>query len=621
MVFGARQKGERMSLFRRERSRLRLPVVAFAGTLFAFQALALIGATVASAAANCTFTGGTVSITLSADTDSAEVSVDANEQIVVDLNGGGFAACTGTGFATLSNITAINVAGGAGDQTVFIDLMDTTGATFDWGAINWTLSGGGDGTDGDNLGIQNDGDDSIDVTLGASGIDLNTDGDLDVVQSGFENFTVLDAFGESTINAAGDTTTGAAFASDIAGWSGNGCSGDDGICANGADGFYTGGAGDDTIIAAADVDNTFAGGLGDDSMEGDSGIVDYSASATAVTANLDTGLATGEGTDNLTGIDDVIGSAQGDTLTGNGSDNVITPGAGDDTVDCNGADVNDTVDFSTAAAGVTVDLDAGTATGDGTDTITDCVDVFGSDLADTITGDASDNELFGGGGNDVLKGGDGVDDGADTLDGEAGSDWVDYSDRTDPVSVDLTDNGAAGFPAGDNIDGESGEGDAVNAENAALGTGDDTFIGNAFNNTVQPGGGQNVLSGGTGSDTIDYSVGYEAGVTVNLAGGAASDDAIDLFENVIGTTFADSITGDDSSNTLKARAGNDNVRGGAGDDTVKAGAGNDLVRGGTGDDDLWGQKGNDALNGGKGSDFCKGGPGKDTLKSCESGHK
>jgi hypothetical protein len=567
-----------MNLFRREGRRKRLPVVAFAGVLFAFQAIALVGAQVASAAVTCTYSLGVVTVTMGSG-ESAAFTVGAADEIMVNA-----ANC---GLATLDNTTTINVTGFSGDEDVTIDVSE------DWGTINWTINlgtGTADALDLDGSAATDD----LAVTLGASGADLNGDDDVDATLSGIEVFSIEGGTGDDTLSAGGGGTVGAAFADDVT---------------------IFGDAGDDTLVS----------GAGDDNLDGDADVntVDYSAATAAVVVDLGAGTATGGGGfDTLANFDNVVGSAFGDTLTGDALvDNVITPGAGDDKVDCDGADANDTVDFSTAGAGVVVDLDAGTATGDGTDTITDCVDVFGSDFADTITGDDGDNGLFGGGGNDILKGGAGVDDGADTLDGEAGSDWADYSDRTDAVSVDLTDNGAVGFPAGDNIDGESGEGDAVNVENAALGTGDDTFIGNAFSNTVQPGGGQNSLEGDTGSDTLDYSVGYEAGVTVNLAGGSASDDAITSFENVIGTAFADNITGDDGSNTIKSRKGSDNVRAGAGDDTVKAGAGNDLVRGGTGDDDLWGQKGNDFLNGGKGSDFCKGGPGKDKLKSCEAGHK
>ena len=70
-------------------------------------------------------------------------------------------------------------------------------------------------------------------------------------------------------------------------------------------------------------------------------------------------------------------------------------------------------------------------------------------------------------------------------------------------------------------------------ENANLGTGDDSFSGNEFNNVVKPGGGQNVLDGNGGSDTLDYSE-YEAGVVVNMAGGVDCWDSAVEFENAMG---------------------------------------------------------------------------------------
>jgi Ca2+-binding RTX toxin-like protein len=170
-------------------------------------------------------------------------------------------------------------------------------------------------------------------------------------------------------------------------------------------------------------------------------------------------------------------------------------------------------------------------------------------------------------------------------------------------------------------DGASGEGDDVDTvENATLGTGDDTFTGDGFNNIVQPNGGQNALDGGLGGDSLDYSVGYTAGVTIDLGGGASSVDAISAFENVTGTAFADSITGSGANNLIKSGKGADRVRAGSGDDTVRGGAGNDNVRGSSGDDDLFGMAGNDSLSGGSGDDFCSGGKGKDTTRGCESGH-
>jgi Ca2+-binding RTX toxin-like protein len=559
-----------MNLFRREGRRKRLPVVAFAGVLFAFQAIALVGAQVASALVSCTYSGGVVTVTMGSG-DAASFSTGAGDEIQE----------TGTncGAATLDNTTAINITGFSGDETVTID------TSVDWGTINWTINlgtGTGDALDLDGSAATDD----LAVTLGASGADLNGDDDLDATLSGIEVFSIEGGAGDDTLSAGGGGTTGAAFADDVT---------------------ISGDVGDDTLVS----------GAGDDDLDGVSGVdtVDYSAATAAVVVDLTAGTATGGGGfDTLANFDNLVGSAFNDTLTGSAGANDIIGGLGDDAIDCVDSNADDFADFSDSAAAVTVDLDAGTATGDGTDTIDNCTSVQGSDLGDTISGDDGANQLLGGAGNDSLAGMGG----GDTLEGESGSDWVDYS-WSDAVVLELNCKGVDGS--------EATNGDVIRTmENATLSPDDDSFIGNEFSNAVEPNGGQNSLEGdcaipGSGGDSLDYSVGYDTGVTVNLAGGGTGGDAATDFENVIGTSFKDNITGNEESNTLKSRKGSDNVRGGSGDDTIKAGAGNDIVRGGTGDDDLWGQKGNDYLNGGGGDDFCKGGPGKDKVVHCEAGHK
>ncbi|MFC5351077.1 tandem-95 repeat protein [Azospirillum lipoferum] len=94
-----------------------------------------------------------------------------------------------------------------------------------------------------------------------------------------------------------------------------------------------GGAGNDTIFGGAGKD-TLAGGLGDDSLDGgtDNDTVTYAGSATAVNANLATGVATGEGTDALRNLENVTGSAFDDVITGDGGANILLGGGGKDTI-------------------------------------------------------------------------------------------------------------------------------------------------------------------------------------------------------------------------------------------------------------------------------------------------
>jgi Ca2+-binding RTX toxin-like protein len=146
------------------------------------------------------------------------------------------------------------------------------------------------------------------------------------------------------------------------------------------------------------------------------------------------------GTDTLIGFESVRGTNFADTFdaTGyngasadipNGTDfNEFEGLGGNDTITGSG---NTRISYVSASGGVTVDLTAGTASGDpsvGTDTITGGVTrVRGSNFNDTISGDANPNILEGQGGNDVIDGRGGNDTliggtGADMLTGGTGND-------------------------------------------------------------------------------------------------------------------------------------------------------------------------------------------------------
>lgn len=544
------------------------------GALMAFQALALVGAQVAQAnVLSCSFGAGTLTVNLNDAGQPDVFSAEADGDIVID---GAVTdpLCTSIPAtkATLANTTAIVVNGSAGNNTVVIDLL------VNWGAINWTVDlGAGTGDtvvlDGEDATAAND----LSVSVGASGIDLNDDGDLDATVAGVELIEILGGDGDDYLCGGGSTITGGptTIPMEITGGDGGGSDeGYDDLC---------GGLGNDTLTAG-----------------GGGAAADYLLFTGPITADLGAGTVTGAGSDTLVDITDIYGSQGNDTITGSADVNDIAGGPGDDKI--NGLGGADIADFWDSAAAVVVDLDAGTATGNGNDTLTNMEDVFGSDFNDMIAGDPDvDN----------------------ALDGSAGVDWVDYSAYSSSVKVSLADLDNDGDPADDanECDGRSAECDSLfRIENAILGSGDDTFTGSAFNNVVNPGGGQNVLDGLGGGDMLDYS-GYEEGVTVNLAGGGTAGDAAVNFENVKGSDFVDTITGGVESNTIRSGKGNDNVKGGSGDDTLRLGPGNDRARGGSGDDDLYGAKGKDALFGGGGTDLCKGGPGKDTKKGCEIGGK
>jgi Ca2+-binding RTX toxin-like protein len=77
------------------------------------------------------------------------------------------------------------------------------------------------------------------------------------------------------------------------------------------------------------------------------------------------------------------------------------------------------------------------------------------------------------------------------------------------------------------------------------------------------------MVGGLGVDTDAYAS-AGAGVVVNLATttaqntGAAGTDTASGFENLTGSAFDDTLTGDGSANVIDGGAGNDTLIGGAG---------------------------------------------------------
>jgi Ca2+-binding RTX toxin-like protein len=195
------------------------------------------------------------------------------------------------------------------------------------------------------------------------------------------------------------------------------------------------------------------------------------------------------------GLGDALTSGAGDdTVRGFGHNDLISPGPGDDTFDGGAGDL-DLLDFGGAPGGVAVDLSrtGPQPTGDGTDTLTGIEQIAGTQVDDTLTGDAGRNHLAGENGNDVI-------------DGRGGNDDLAGGDGVDTATYERA-------PAGVNVD-----------------------LGGAVSGTA---------SGGGGNDTV--------------AG----------FENLIGSPFADSLTGDANPNTITGLGGADTVSSLAGADAVR----------------------------------------------------
>ena len=363
-------------------------------------------------------------------------------------------------------------------------------------------------------------------------------------------------------------------------------------------------------LAGWSGDDTLKGGGGADTLEGDSGTdtVRYGDSDTGVEVDLLSGTGSGgtaEG-DTLVGIENIVGSGHADTLmgdernnvlSGTGGDDWLKGGGGADTLD--GGEGNDTATYINYGSGVTVSLLAGEGWGGAAegDTLTGVENLYGTEHADVLEGDAGANILHGDEGDDLLKGWGG----ADRLIGDIGVDTAAYIDSAEGVTINLVNGtGSGGSAEGDTLSG---------IENVMGSRHRDTLIGNTEDNELIGSDGNDGLRGGAGADTLDGGAGLDiaayiesaAGVDINLLtgtahGGTAEGDTLIDVEHLIGSLFDDDLTGDDRDNVLIGGIGLDELVGNGGDDTLDGGIGNDWLVGGVGADGFIGGSGFDTLS-------------------------
>jgi len=506
--------------------------------------------------ARCTTmtSGGVVAVAL-ADADVALINKSTTGALLI--NGFSCGGPTATGTA----LKQVAITGSSGANTVIIDYL---GGTFALGTaslvgITVDLAGGSDA-------LKIRGTKSADtMTFGASGIIVNGDATKDITASNVEAFSVTLSDGNDVFSAAGSTATGAAFATAVTVYGGNG---NDTLRGGDGDDALDGGDGNDTFQTgtADDGSETYVGGAGAD-------VVDYSTRTAALTVTMD-GTTTGNDgeaseADKISDdIETVKGGAGADSFTGNGSANIFYAGggadtligaggvdllygeAGDDTFDEEAAPTGgdtftggagtDTIDYSGRSADTTIKLDNSATSGESgeTDKIsTDVENVLGGSAIDTITGSAVANVIDGGDGNDVIS-------------SLAGADTITGGDGNDTMTG---------------------------------GTEDDTFLmGSAA-------AGDDIITGGAGVDKVDYSgrgndlVVVMDGATTGGESGEATTIGIDV-EVLVAGAGVDDITGNAADNILEGGADDDSLTGGAGDDILDGGAGTDTLDCGAGDD-------------------------------------
>jgi Ca2+-binding RTX toxin-like protein len=465
---------------------------------------------------------------------------------------------------------------------------------------------GGNGNDiilagnGDDLLYGNSGDDFLDggagfdrvgyysgATAGVT-VDLTLQGAAQDTGQGFDTLVGIEhvsgtAFSDTLIGDNGDNVLWGSAATLI-----------DGVIASTNNDMLIGGGGHDLLIA----------GIGNHSIDGGSGIdtfrfTENGASETGITLSLllqGSAQTSGNGSWTLSGIENLSGSISADNLTGDGNDNVLAGDLGDDTL--SGGAGNDTL-----YGDGQINWDThGTGRSGPIVTYADATGLYVGAVPgnDTLEGGLGNDQLHGGGGIDTASyasagggvfaflydGGFGEAFGGDGYDQLHGIENLTGSAFNDALYGNSLDNLVSGGGGHDDVRGGGGN-DLVYG-----GAGDDLLYGNA---------GDDLLDGGDGFDRVGYYSGAAAGVTVDLGlQGVAQNtgqgwDTLVGIENVSGTVYQDTITGDGNDNVLwgaastvspgnVATTNNDTISGGGGNDLLILGIGNHVVDGGSGID-------------------------------------
>jgi Ca2+-binding RTX toxin-like protein len=363
----------------------------------------------------------------------------------------------------------------------------------------------------------------------------------------------------------------------------------------------TGGAGNDryifntNVVLGSDTINDTAGG---------SDTLDFSAT-TSRSITVDLSKTTAQVVNSAliltlsstTTLENVVGGALSDAITGNSLSNVLTGGAGDDTYIFDtdltlGSDtINeaaggiDTLDFGgTSTRSIAIDLSRATSqvinagltlTLQSGSTVEN---VIGGTLSDAFTGNSLDNVFTGGAGDDNYVFDTDLTLGGDTINEAAGgTDTLDFSGTTTRrIAIDLSQSTLQVVNRGLTLTLNS----ATTMENVIGGSLGDTFTGNSLANVMTGGAGDDVYlfdtdlslgsdtinEAGVGTDLLDFSATSNRSVIIDLSTTAVQVVNAGLrltlasgstMESVIGGALSDTFTGNVLNNRFTGGAGND----------------------------------------------------------------
>jgi Ca2+-binding RTX toxin-like protein len=473
----------------------------------------------------------------------------------------------------------------------------------------------------------------------------------------------------------------------------------------------------DTLIGGVTANNdfeSFRGEGGNDTIDGGSGFdrAVYSNATEAISVVLPTKTADGTvtggasvGTDTLRNIESITATDFADTLDARNyysaysTANDFMPGGGDDIIYGSG---NTRVNYENALVAVKADVSSGADALNASDkTASDYYSLgkdtynggisglIGSNLSDMLIGSANGDgnllaEYFRGNG------------GNDTIDGSAGWDWAGYTTSPYAIVVDMTkssnqvQDGWGNTDTLIGIEGIEGSHLADRMRGSDVTTLTEGFMGSKGADSIDGGAGFNkadyindptgvvvwlAAKGATTAPTAALTDVLQAGYTGVAKDGWGDVDQLANIQGAEGSAYDDTLIGNELSNRLDGRAGNDSLDGGAGfdwaeynnspagvsvdlsalaatndgwggndrlvgieavqgstfadaltgdtaanqldgldgNDTISGGDGNDTINGGLGNDSMDGGTGDDVIAGNDGDDVIKGGQGRDYL--------
>jgi Ca2+-binding RTX toxin-like protein len=595
--------------------------------------------------------GGSDIVSASGSAATLAIQTSANDIDAGDTWTGGTGSSdvlrisTGTAIASaLAGVTGFEQITVSADNAVNLTLADVNIAA----GVNMIVNGASlITTNALTFNASNETNGTVSVTGGA-GADIITGGGL--------NDTIVGDAGNDIIDGgAGDDSVNAG-------------SGTDTVTINAAGDIADGGSGTDTLTvtsigagtfvidlsATGDQLTTFNGAANAGLQQGFE-IVDLSTVNGRVTG---TASASGSTITGGSAADTLTGGAGNDSLTGNAGADVLVAGAGIDTLI--GGNGNDAYTITLSTVGIHDDTvtEAGT-TGGTTDSLTvlgaspttravlnlttaglgnslietlditalsvagatvtvgaNATTVLGSDFVDSITGGASTDSLLGGAGGDIINAGDG----ADSIDGGAGDDFL-KADSTTENDVDIITGGTGNDTI---VIADAGEADDV-IEAAGGGTNDTLFVnGISAASVVVNGAADFTGANGLGIEQIVISTGGTAtfigaqltGNTINITEQAAGTSSLVVTATAAGTTNLSSLTfaaGSYVDSTGTIVAGNARTDG---NDTVVINATDasaHVVTGTSHADSITGGADVDTISGGAGADTLIGAAGVDSL--------